>query len=124
MNADAVSQPDGKGRLPLHLAVARNEGSVVKALLEQLPDAAKMADADGKTPLHHACGADIHPDQALDTVKALLEVVEAGGKNIDVAVMTKEGLNFVKQEKLEEIIKAVEAEAEEKKKTGGASGSA
>jgi|Transcript_15558 20S proteasome subunit alpha 4 len=57
-------------------------------------------------------------------VKALLEVVEAGGKNIDVAVMTKEGLNFVKQEKLEEIIKAVEAEAEEKKKTGGASGSA
>ena len=54
----------------------------------------------------------------------MLEVVEAGGKNIDVAVMTKEGLNFVKQEKLEEIIKAVEAEAEEKKKTGGASGSA
>ena len=75
VNADAVSQPDGKGRLPLHLCVARNEGSVVKALLEQFPDAAKMQDDDGKTPLHYACGADdLHPGQALDTVKALLEV--------------------------------------------------
>ena len=58
-------------------------------------------------------------------VKALLEVVEAGGKNIEVAVMTKEGLSFVEAEKLETIVKEVEAEAEaDKEKKGGGNSTA
>nr|GEW15790.1 proteasome subunit alpha type-7 [Tanacetum cinerariifolium] len=44
------------------------------------------------------------------TIRALLEVVESGGKNIKVAVMTKEGLRQLKEAKIDAIVEEIEAE--------------
>eukprot|EP00271_Cylindrocystis_brebissonii_P012073 TRINITY_DN30156_c0_g1_i1.p1 TRINITY_DN30156_c0_g1~~TRINITY_DN30156_c0_g1_i1.p1 ORF type:complete len:252 (-),score=56.68 TRINITY_DN30156_c0_g1_i1:469-1224(-) len=45
------------------------------------------------------------------TVKALLEVVESGGKNIEIAVMTKDkGLRIWDEAEVEEIVAGIEAE--------------
>jgi len=44
-------------------------------------------------------------------VRALLEVVESGGKNIEIAVMTKnEGLRLLEDAEVEEIVTAIETE--------------
>lgn len=44
-------------------------------------------------------------------VRALLEVVESGGKNIEIAVMTKnEGLRLLDEAEVEGIVAAIEAE--------------
>ncbi|XP_024403306.1 proteasome subunit alpha type-7 isoform X1 [Physcomitrium patens] len=44
-------------------------------------------------------------------VRALLEVVESGGKNIEIAVMTKnEGLRLLDEAEVEEIVAGIEAE--------------
>jgi 20S proteasome subunit alpha 4 len=44
-------------------------------------------------------------------VRALLEVVESGGKNIEIAVMTKnEGLRLLEEAEVEEIVTAIETE--------------
>ncbi|CAI7738149.1 unnamed protein product [Closterium sp. NIES-53] len=55
-------------------------------------------------------------------VKALLEVVESGGKNIEVAVMTRDkGLRILAESEVEVIVAGIEAEkaaAEEAKKAG------
>ncbi|GJP82961.1 hypothetical protein CLOP_g13179 [Closterium sp. NIES-67] len=55
-------------------------------------------------------------------VKALLEVVESGGKNIEVAVMTRDkGLRIMAESEVETIVAGIEAEkaaAEEAKKAG------
>eukprot|EP00270_Netrium_digitus_P001447 TRINITY_DN1156_c0_g1_i1.p1 TRINITY_DN1156_c0_g1~~TRINITY_DN1156_c0_g1_i1.p1 ORF type:complete len:250 (-),score=57.12 TRINITY_DN1156_c0_g1_i1:289-1038(-) len=44
------------------------------------------------------------------TVRALLEVVESGGRNIEVAVMTKAGLRVLEEAELEEVVVAIDAE--------------
>ncbi|EFJ31080.1 hypothetical protein SELMODRAFT_270401 [Selaginella moellendorffii] len=50
----------------------------------------------------------------MDTVKlavrALLEVVESGGKNIEIAVMTRQGLKLLEEPEIEEIVNGIEAE--------------
>ncbi|OAE26597.1 hypothetical protein AXG93_4542s1180 [Marchantia polymorpha subsp. ruderalis] len=44
-------------------------------------------------------------------VRALLEVVESGGKNIEIAVMTKnEGLRLLEESEVEEIVAGIETE--------------
>eukprot|EP01087_Luapelamoeba_hula_P001961 TRINITY_DN11751_c0_g1_i1.p1 TRINITY_DN11751_c0_g1~~TRINITY_DN11751_c0_g1_i1.p1 ORF type:complete len:284 (-),score=67.67 TRINITY_DN11751_c0_g1_i1:104-871(-) len=56
-------------------------------------------------------------------VKALLEVVEAGSKNVDVAVL-KDGvpLRFLPDTEVDQIVAAIEAEKEEAKKETGPRG--
>ena len=47
------------------------------------------------------------------------QVVESGGKNIEIAVMTKVGLKLLEEAEVEEVVKEIEAEkaaAEEAKK--------
>nr|GEW18860.1 proteasome subunit alpha type-7 [Tanacetum cinerariifolium] len=44
------------------------------------------------------------------TIRALLEVVESGGKNIEVAVMTKEGLRQLEEAEIDTIVAEIEAE--------------
>ncbi|GJV97175.1 proteasome subunit alpha type-7 [Tanacetum coccineum] len=44
------------------------------------------------------------------TIRALLEVVESGGKNIEVAVMTKEGLRQLEEAEIDAIVEEIEAE--------------
>jgi len=59
------------------------------------------------------------------TVKALMEVVEAGSKNIEVAVMRRgDDLNILEDSQVEAIVKTIEeekAKAEEEKKLAAAS---
>ncbi|CAI9282424.1 unnamed protein product [Lactuca saligna] len=43
-------------------------------------------------------------------IRALLEVVESGGKNIEVAVMTKEGLRQLEEAEIDAIVAEIEAE--------------
>eukprot|EP00958_Prasinococcus_capsulatus_P017253 scaffold1939_cov392-Prasinococcus_capsulatus_cf.AAC.13 len=43
-------------------------------------------------------------------IKALLEIVEASGKNIEVAVMRKEGMSQLTEEEVEAVMKEIEAE--------------
>ncbi|KAI3699353.1 hypothetical protein L2E82_43606 [Cichorium intybus] len=43
-------------------------------------------------------------------IRALLEVVESGGKNIEVAVMTKEGLKQLEEGEIDAIVAEIEAE--------------
>lgn len=43
-------------------------------------------------------------------VKALLEVVESGGKNIEIAVMTKDGLKFLDESEVEKVVAGIEEE--------------
>ncbi|KAJ4776983.1 Proteasome subunit alpha type [Rhynchospora pubera] len=61
-------------------------------------------------------------------IRALLEVVESGGKNIEIAVMThKDGLRQLEEAEIDEYVAEIEAEkaaAEAAKKGGGASTSA
>ncbi|KAE8655952.1 Proteasome subunit alpha type-7-B [Hibiscus syriacus] len=45
-------------------------------------------------------------------IRALLEVVESGGKNIEVAVMTKEGLRQLDEAEIDAIAAEIEAEKE------------
>jgi len=51
-------------------------------------------------------------------VRALLEVVESGGKNIEIAVLTRGEVRFLSDDEVDELVQAVEAEksADEKKK--------
>lgn len=50
------------------------------------------------------------------TIKALLEVVDSGSKNMEVAVMRKgQEVSMVSDEKLEAVIKDIEREQEEAK---------
>eukprot|EP01096_Ripella_sp_DP13-Kostka_P014313 TRINITY_DN642_c0_g1_i1.p1 TRINITY_DN642_c0_g1~~TRINITY_DN642_c0_g1_i1.p1 ORF type:complete len:250 (+),score=124.82 TRINITY_DN642_c0_g1_i1:48-797(+) len=51
-------------------------------------------------------------------IRALLEVVESGNKNIEIAVLTKGATRFLADEEIEEIVRQVEAEkaAESEKK--------
>ena len=50
------------------------------------------------------------------TIKALLEVVDSGSKNMDVAVMIRgQPVKMIPEEQLAEIIKQIEKEIEEKK---------
>ena len=60
-------------------------------------------------------------DGAKLACRALLEVVEAGGKNIEVAVLRKgQPLEFLTDEAVDKVVEAVEAEkaeAEKSKKT-------
>ncbi|KAL5716609.1 proteasome endopeptidase complex [Ranunculus cassubicifolius] len=44
------------------------------------------------------------------TIRALLEVVESGEKNIEVAVMTKEGLRQLEEEEIDAIVAEIEEE--------------
>jgi len=53
-------------------------------------------------------------------IKALLEIVEANGKNIEVAVMKKEGMTQLTEEEVEAIMKEVEEEKENAQPTSGA----
>ncbi|XP_076910092.1 proteasome subunit alpha type-7-like, partial [Bidens hawaiensis] len=43
-------------------------------------------------------------------IRALLEVVESGGKNIEVGVMTKEGLKQLEESEIDAIVAEIEAE--------------
>eukprot|EP00897_Mesotaenium_endlicherianum_P006630 jgi/Mesen1/5996/ME000304S05010 len=43
-------------------------------------------------------------------VRALLEVVEAGGKNVEIAVMTKQGLRILEESEVEVVVAKIEAE--------------
>jgi len=56
------------------------------------------------------------------TIRALLEVVESGGKNIEIAVMTKkDGLRQLEESEIDEYVAEIEAEkaaAEAAKKSG------
>ncbi|KAL6058317.1 Proteasome subunit alpha type-4 [Balamuthia mandrillaris] len=58
-------------------------------------------------------------------IRALLEVVEAGSKNLDVAVMyDKKPLTYLPDEEVDRIVKEIESEKEEQKGSkGGASSS-
>jgi 20S proteasome subunit alpha 4 len=49
------------------------------------------------------------------SIKALLEVVDSGAKNIEVAVIRKDGTVFISEERLTETIKQIETEKEEAK---------
>lgn len=49
-------------------------------------------------------------------VKALLEVVESGSKNIEIAVVTRDSINFLSDEDVDNYVKVVEQEKEEEKK--------
>ena len=53
-------------------------------------------------------------------IKALLEIVEANGKNIEVAVMKKEGMTQLTEEEVEAIMKEVEEEKESAQPTRAA----
>ena len=59
-------------------------------------------------------------DTAKDGVKlacrALLEVVEAGGKNIEVAVLRKDGLRMLPDDEVEKLCSELEAEKEAEEK--------
>ena len=49
-------------------------------------------------------------------VRALLEVVEAGNKNIEVAILQhKKPLHFLSEERIDEFVKEIESEKTEKK---------
>jgi 20S proteasome subunit alpha 4 len=51
------------------------------------------------------------------TVKALLEVVDSGSKNMEIAVIkNNEAVNMIKEEQLKAIISDIEREQEEAKK--------
>lgn len=55
------------------------------------------------------------------TVKALLEVVDSGSKNMEVAVMRKDQpVHMVSEEKLQAIITDIERELEEQKQKNAA----
>lgn len=43
-------------------------------------------------------------------IRALLEVVESGGKNIEVAVMTRDGLKLLEESEVEAVVREIEAE--------------
>ncbi|KAH7836728.1 hypothetical protein Vadar_004849 [Vaccinium darrowii] len=43
-------------------------------------------------------------------IRALLEVVESGGKNIEVAVMTKDGLHQLDEAEIDAVVAEIEAE--------------
>jgi len=50
------------------------------------------------------------------TVRALLEVVEAGSKNLDIAVLRRDGpLSFLEDSEVDKIVAEIEAEKEEQK---------
>lgn len=54
----ALSETDGQGRFPLHVACHIGSGAdTIKFLLKQYPDAILMADGCGMYPLHHAIEA-------------------------------------------------------------------
>lgn len=45
-------------------------------------------------------------------LRALLEVVESGSKNIEVAVMSKDGLRIMEDEEVDNLVSQIEAEKE------------
>jgi len=67
----------------------------------------------------------INEEEAIKlAVLALLEVVESGSKNIELAIMKKDsGIQFLPNERIVEIVKQIEEEKEKsgkgKKKKGG-----
>jgi len=74
MYPEAVSTTDGKGRYPLHLAVARNQPRIVMKLLKLFPDAAATADSDGRYPLHHCIAADnLDGEQTMHVATLLMD---------------------------------------------------
>ncbi|VEL36987.1 unnamed protein product [Protopolystoma xenopodis] len=48
---------DGRGRNVLHVAVMHGHASLVRALLDLLPELAMLQDCLGRTPLHYAAAA-------------------------------------------------------------------
>eukprot|EP00009_Paramoeba_aestuarina_P016249 CAMPEP_0201540412 /NCGR_PEP_ID=MMETSP0161_2-20130828/70931_1 /ASSEMBLY_ACC=CAM_ASM_000251 /TAXON_ID=180227 /ORGANISM="Neoparamoeba aestuarina, Strain SoJaBio B1-5/56/2" /LENGTH=250 /DNA_ID=CAMNT_0047947881 /DNA_START=839 /DNA_END=1591 /DNA_ORIENTATION=+ len=66
---------------------------------------------------------DLTDADAIDlTIRALMEAVESGSKNMDIVVMKKEGLVLLPNEEIDEIVDKItaEKEEEEKSKKGGA----
>jgi len=45
-------------------------------------------------------------------LRALLEVVESGSKNIEVAIMSKGGLRIMEDEEVDNLVSQIEAEKE------------
>lgn len=45
-------------------------------------------------------------------LRALLEVVESGSKNIEVAIMSKSGLRIMEDEEVDNLVLQIEAEKE------------
>lgn len=45
-------------------------------------------------------------------LRALLEVVESGSKNIEVAIMSKSGLRIMEDEEVDNLMSQIEAEKE------------
>ena len=45
-------------------------------------------------------------------LRALLEVVESGSKNIEVAIMSKSGLRIMEDEEVDNLVSQIEAEKE------------
>ncbi|CAE7625683.1 invs-b, partial [Symbiodinium microadriaticum] len=73
----------GGGRLPIHIAVDRNNPSieVVRLLISTYPDGAVMRRGVGRLPIHYAVFYD-HPN--LEVVNFLLETYPTGAKLVDV----------------------------------------
>lgn len=68
--------------------------------------------------------ANLNEEQTIQlAISALMEVVEAGHKHIEVAVVKKQDFYFLDEDKLEEVVKKIEAlkSAEEERGGGGSS---
>jgi len=66
---DSVTQTDGEGYLPLHLAAMNKSPAFCKILVDAYPELAKRVDDDGDLPIHNAC----HRGRP-DTVEYLFEL--------------------------------------------------
>lgn len=61
---------------------------------------------------------DLTDDDAVDlAIRALMEAVESGSKNMDICVMKKEGLNLLPNKDIDEIVEKITAEKEEEEKS-------
>jgi len=60
---------------------------------------------------------DLTDDCAVDlAIRALMEAVESGSKNMDIVVKKKEGFNLLPNKDIDEIVKKITAEKEEEEK--------
>jgi ankyrin repeat protein len=78
----AASQPDDKGRLPLHIGLgSQAQWKCIQACWRAYPDALKVADAEGRLPVHIALGRGY--DSACTLELATATAALTGGVAVD-----------------------------------------
>jgi len=111
MAKDVLMRTDGYGKeVPLHAAAANAPRSVIDCMLALAPDAARVKDARGDLPLHHAAYNNNNVD-AIESLmnaypNALLETNNGGDTPIDVAINNGRGDEFLKKMLLEALKRA------------------